>query len=153
MHHTQTCNNCMICGKQVYNSEIFYKHVFWHTSQNVNEQESNLVSAEDGDGDPTTNINTFKVFKASNGWCKNFLERNDLGSYILKGEKGSNDEEAAAKFVQDFTLFHIENSCKDVIKVIINFDEGGVQYKSVPRRSYIDNKIAIKAKKPIKSRY
>ena len=28
-----------------------------------------------------------------------------------------------------------------------------MQYKSVPRRSYIDNKIAIKAKKPIKSRF
>ena len=71
MHHTQTCNNCMICGKQVYNSEIFYKHVFWHTTQHVNEHVSNLVSAEDGDGDPTTNINTFKVFKASNGWLQN----------------------------------------------------------------------------------
>ena len=71
-------------------------------------------------------MNTFKVFKASAGWCNNFISRNELGSYIMKGEKGSNDEEGTAKFVEDFTLFHIQNSCKDVIKVIINWDEGGV---------------------------
>ena len=42
----------------------------------------------------------FKKFKAFAGWCKSFLERNDFGSYIMKGEKGSNDEKAAVKFTR-----------------------------------------------------
>ena len=147
----------MICSKQVDNNEIFYKHVFWHTNINVQLQTANLVLHEDGtadgDGDPNPDRNTFKVFKASAGWCNNFISRNELGSYIMKGEKGSNNQEAADTFVHDFNLFHTENSSENVIKIIINFDEGGVQYKSIPRKSYIDKKIAVKAKKTIKSRF
>ena len=49
---------CYLCEKQVYNSEIFYKHVFWHTNINV------LLQAA--------------------GRCNNFISRNELGSYIMK---------------------------------------------------------------------
>ena len=83
MHHEYTCNKCMnsmICDKMVYNLEIFFKHVYWHTTLKVTEQ-----PCENGNGDLTTNSNPFKDFKASAGWCNNFIVRNDLGSYIMKG--------------------------------------------------------------------
>ena len=36
--------------------------------------------------------------------------------------------------------------------MLINFDEGGIQYKSVPMRSYVDSKKVVNAKKPVRSR-
>ena len=36
---------------------------------------------------------------------------------------------------------------------MINFDEGGIQYKSIPKWGLVDIKQEIKAKKPLKSRF
>ena len=36
--------------------------------------------------------------------------------------------------------------------VLVNFDEAGFQYKSIPQYSYVSKKTEIRAKKPIKAR-
>ena len=97
-----------------------------------------------------------KDFKASIGWVQKFVKRNDLGSYILKGEKGSNDYEAAVAFTAEFTSFLARESSintNNILQLLINFDEGGIQYKSIPTRGIVDIKMEIKAKKPVKSRF
>ena len=97
-----------------------------------------------------------KDFKASLGWVQKFVKRNGLGSYILKGEKGSNDYEAAVAFTAEFTKYLAKEefiTVKNVLKIMINFDEGGIQYKSIPTRGLLDIKQEIKAKKPVKSRF
>ena len=84
------------------------------------------------------------------------MKRNGLGSYILKGEKGSNDYEAAVAFTAEFTKYLAKEefiTVKNVLKIMINFDEGGIQYKSIPTRGLLDIKQEIKAKKPVKSRF
>ena len=70
-----------------------------------------------------------KNFKASIGWVQNFVRRNELGSYILKGEKGSNDYEAAEEFTQQFTIWLGKEQLITVKNVLKNRKE---RYKSLP---------------------
>ena len=159
------------------NFHVFAKHVLWHTTldaaaadvaASLEDDSRELASVFDDIQNeldvplPTTTTNTrqsadggYKSFVASSGWCSRFLTRNELGNYMLTGEKASNDYPAAEKFRKDFTTYLAECpeiSVKSVITIVINFDEGGVQFRSLPQRGYVDKKLVIKAKKPIKSR-
>ena len=69
----------------------------------------------------------------------------------LVEEKGSNDHKGRTKFVEDFTKHFVDQTPSEVIKILINWDEDGIQHKSVPRRSYCDQKIYHFVLKPIKS--
>ena len=55
----------------------------------------------------------------------------------MTGEKGSKDEDAAKKFKVTFTvlmtIFRIQTGHR-------NSNEGGIQYKAVPKISYVNKK-------------
>ena len=151
---TDDVHVCALCHKRMGNYHAFLDHVMWHTNENV----ENVAATIDLEGTPLPNPTTkdlYHTFKASAGWCSNFITRNKLGSYTLSGEKASNDYVRAAAFKKDFTT-HMsllpEITVETVIKVLINCDEGGLQYRSIPQRGYVSNNVIIKAKKPIKSR-
>ena len=62
----------------------------------------------------------------------------------MKGEKGSADHDAIDPWIQEWlTFLHIDyvlkhhKSLKQVISIIVNFDECGFQYKSLPQYSYL----------------
>ena len=160
---------CLLCYKKVYSNAVFSKHLLSHTNDNVaavaatmtgvtaaaaaRQNENNPDEPSDVDDYSNFDINQFK---ASIGWIQKFLRRQKLGSYILKGEKGSNDSEAAEAFAKEFTAFLAREAwitVNNVLTIVINFDEAGIQYKSIPTRGIIDIKLEIKAKKPIKSRF
>ena len=161
-------SQCLICKKKVYSNKVFVKHLSSHTMNNVATLAATITDVtalaeiqnapdEPSNQDDYSTINfDVKQFKASIGWVQKFVNRHDLGSYILKGEKGSNDYEAAVKFTADFTTFLARESfinTQNILKIMINFDEGGIQYKSIPKRGIVDIKREIKAKKPAKARF
>ena len=47
--------------------------------------------------------NDHNIFRASNGWLQRMSDRYDIKSRIMYGEKGSADEPAAIKFVEEFS--------------------------------------------------
>ena len=131
-------HTCFVCDKKVYNSNIFTKHLHYHTMANVADVAATItdVQAETENVPDVASIvedySNFHIdnFKASIGWVQKFVKRNDLGTYILKGEKGSNDYAAAVKFTKDFTTFLARESflnTRNILTVLINFDEGGIQ--------------------------
>ena len=89
---------------------------------------------------------------ASSGWWQKFVDRFDLGNYIMCGEKASADYPAKKEFTASFTKFMIHWSPNTVTEIILNFDEFGLQYKSVPKRSYMTKQEPCLAKKPIRTR-
>ena len=59
---------------------------------------------------------------------------------------------AKKEFAASFTKFMIHWSPNTVTEIILNFDEFGLQYKSVPKRSYMTKQEPCLAKKPIRTR-
>merc|ERR1711874_904701 len=77
----------------------------------------------------------------------------------MKGEKGSANHEAVDPWIHEWlTFLHTHyvlrhrKTLKQVINIIINFDECGFQYKSLPQYSYVSRKEEIRAKKTVLSR-
>ena len=115
-------SQCLLCKKKVYNNQVFAKHLLSHANNNVAAVAATITDVtaaaeiQNAPDEPSnvddnnnndycaTNFN-IKDFKASIGWVQKFVKRNDLGSYILKGEKGSNDYEAAVAFTAEFTSY------------------------------------------------
>jgi hypothetical protein len=85
-------------------------------------------------------------FNASEGWTKKFVSRHKLRSTKLHGQAGSVDDAAIA---------HELRKLRDVIakydpENIINCDETALQYRMLPRSSYIapgENKITVRGVK------
>ena len=106
---------------------------------------------EDGDGDTTQSE---LRFVASPGWIQKFMARHNVARLKMKGEKGSADHEAIEPWINEWLAFlHAEyvikhhKTLKQVISIIINFDECGFQYKSLPQYSYHGRQEEIRAKK------
>ena len=77
----------------------------------------------------------------------------------MKGEKGSADYDAVGPWVKErLTFLHTHYVQKhhkileQVITIIVNFDECGFQFKSLPHYSYLDKHQEIRAKKPVLAR-
>ena len=77
----------------------------------------------------------------------------------MKGEKGSADHEAIEPWLNewfDFLNTHYvqrhHRTLRQVLTIILNFDECGFQYKSLPQYSYHSRGEEIHAKKPIRAR-
>lgn len=72
-------------------------------------------------------------FTVSEGWCTNFLKRNNLKSKVLHGQAASVDiQNAKAEMItvrNQLTRFPIHN--------IFNVDETALFYRLLPRRSYV----------------
>ena len=88
-------------------------------------------------------------FVASPGWIKNFLDRYDLDINKMKREKGCADFDAIEPWITgwlktlfaDYVLYR--KNLPQLLIVIVNFDECGFQYKSIPQRSYLSKKEEI----------
>ena len=109
---------------------------------------------DEDEGEPT--IEDEYYFGASPGWISKFMKRHNLGHFKMKGEKGSADYEAIEPWIHDWlTFLHTEyvikhhKTLKQVISIIVNFDECGFQYKSLPQYSYHGRKEEIRAKKQL----
>ena len=72
----------------------------------------------------------------------------------MVGEKGSCDYDAAEMYVRDFRRHLIECGIlpQEVIEIVINIDECGLQWKSLPKRTYAVRGRPVKAKKLLKDR-
>ena len=71
-------------------------------------------------------------FMAGDKWAKNFVKRNGLRSQRLYGEAGSVNPELIKKDIDE-----IKALCATFR--IFNVDETGIQWKVVPRRTYLTN--------------
>ncbi|CAB1096975.1 unnamed protein product [Ectocarpus sp. CCAP 1310/34] len=72
-------------------------------------------------------------FKAGKRWAKNFVKRNKIQSVRLHGEAGSVDKEAIKEGMEE-----IRALCeKYPARFIVNVDESGLQWKLMPRRTYL----------------
>ena len=74
----------------------------------------------------------------------------------MKGGKGSADYDAIEPWITGWlkTLYAdcvlYKKNLPQLLIVIVNFDECGFQYKSIPQFSYVSKKQEIRAMKPIK---
>ena len=127
---------CKLCPRKFKGEVNMTLHVYWHTIQEQGGLENPLdISADEDDEDQ------FKV-SASAGWVYNFLNRHDLRKLKMKGEKGSADFDAVAPWVKEWlTFIHTQyvqkhhKTLQQVITIIVNFDECGFQFKSIPQYS------------------
>ncbi|CAB1103823.1 unnamed protein product [Ectocarpus sp. CCAP 1310/34] len=72
-------------------------------------------------------------FKAGQRWAKNFVKRNKIQSVRLHGEAGSVDKEAIKEGMGE-----IRALCeKYPARFIFNVDETGLQWKLMPKRTYL----------------
>ena len=99
-------------------------------------------------------VANMKKFKASNGWLEKFKFRHNITNVAMVGEKGSCDYEAAEEYVRDLRRHLIECGYlpQQVMEMLINIDECGLQWKSLPKRTYALRGKPIKAKKLLKDR-
>ena len=73
-------------------------------------------------------------FNASNGWFYRFIHRRKLSNCIMTGDK-----EAMMKMLLKRSRFNVSIYGKTfrtpqlVIKIILKFDNGAIQYKAVPK--------------------
>ena len=112
--------------------------------------------------DPSSEEDTDDIefrFTASPGWLKKFQQRCDVGHLKMKGEKGSAHYESVGEWIDDWFKFlnlsyvqQHHKTLRQVLKIIVNFDECGFQYKSLPQNSYVSRDQEIRAKKPIRAR-
>ena len=94
------------------------------------------------------------IFKGSNGWVRNFVDRHNMHNVLTVGEMGSNNQEAAKDYVDSFRDELIQRgiSPRNIVNVLLNIDETGIVYKSVPKRTYKFIGTPFMAKKPLKDR-
>ncbi|GAB0099925.1 tigger transposable element-derived protein 1 [Sergentomyia squamirostris] len=76
-----------------------------------------------------------KEFKASNGWLRGFVQREQLRNIKLNGEAESADFEAAEKYPTE--LAEIIRDGGYSLGQIFNVDEIGLLYKKMPTRTYL----------------
>ena len=94
------------------------------------------------------------IFTASNGWARNFLKRHNIHSVRTQGEMGSNKEVDAKEFVDKLRNELIDRGIapKIIVRILLNIDETGIVYKSVPKRTYKIIGTPFMARKPLKDR-
>ena len=92
---------------------------------------------DDGQTPSPPGGNQFK-FMGSDGWVRNLLYRHQIHNVATVGEIGSNDQEAAKNYVDKFRDELIQRGItpKKIVHILLNIDETGIVYKSVPKRTY-----------------
>ena len=76
-----------------------------------------------------------KDFKAGERWARNFVKRNSIDSVRLHGEAGSVNKEAIKETMEELKAL----CAKYTAGLIFNADEIGLQWKLMPRRTYLSN--------------
>ncbi|CAB1110321.1 unnamed protein product [Ectocarpus sp. CCAP 1310/34] len=74
-------------------------------------------------------------FKAGERWARNFVKRNSIDSVRLHGEAGSVNKEAIKEAMEELKAL----CAKYPARLIFNVDETGLQWKLMPRRTYLSN--------------
>lgn len=74
-------------------------------------------------------------FKAGERWARNFVKRNSIDSVRLHGEAGSVNKEAIKEAMEELRAL----CAKYPARLIFNVDETGLQWKLMPRRTYLSN--------------
>merc|ERR1739842_277348 len=99
------------------------------------------------------NANVF-TFGASNGWARNFENRHNIHNVSTQGEMGSNKEGDAKEFIEKLRdeLIHRGISPRLIVRILLNIDETGIVFKSVPKRTYKVIGDPFMARKPLKDR-
>ena len=94
------------------------------------------------------------TFMGSDGWVRNFLDRHNMHNVVTVGEIGSNNQEAAKDYVDKFRDELIQRgiSPKKIVHILLNIDETGIVYKSVPKRTYKFIGTPFMAKRSLKDR-
>merc|ERR1712239_110982 len=146
---------CSLCAREFKSKVNLDLHIYWHTI--IGRSPHDGETSDPDDPHDTDNAKDSHKFVASPGWVKNFAERHDLGHYKMKGEKGSSDYDAVEPWVDDwlsylYTQYVLEDhkTLRDILTIIVNFDETGIQYKSLPQ--YVHNNQDITAKNPVINR-
>ena len=82
-------------------------------------------------------VENIQRFTASNGWLQKLLKRHGIRNVAMVGEKGSCDYDAAVKYVSDLRKHLIECNYmpQHVMEILINIDECGLQWKSLPKKN------------------
>ena len=157
---THFCTQCPRKFKCKINMTL---HAYWHTIKDISTSDTDDTSdvddpSQENESDSDSDQGSHR-FVASPGWVVNFKERHELGRYKMKGEKGSADYDAVGPWVNEFLTYLItqyvrkdHKTLTQILTIIVNFDETGIQYKSLPQYSYLGKKEEIRAKKPILSR-
>lgn len=90
-------------------------------------------------------------FTAGDKWHRNFVTRHGMKSVTRHGEGGSVNEQAAAEGMQK-----VRAACRDYeLENIFNVDETGLQYKILPKRTYLaslENRKTARGTKDMKAK-
>ena len=88
-------------------------------------------------------------FKAGEKWAKNFVKRNKIQSVRRHGEAGSVDHAAIKEGMEEIRAL----CAKYPARFIFNVDVTGLQWKLMPRRTYLSTKEDRKTARGSKSMY
>ena len=77
-----------------------------------------------------------------------------MHNVAVTGEKGSSDEQGASKFISELMTHLLDCNYlpKAILQILLNVDECGLQWKSLPQQTYKREGTVFKAKKEIKDR-
>ena len=130
--------HCKMCQRIFKNQVNMTLHVYWHTIK-----EQGAAFDPDVPDEHTQNILGVK-FVASPGWVYNFARRHRITRFWHTGEKGSADYDAVTPWVHEWLNFlytdyfiRHDKTLAQIINIVVNFDECGFQYKSLPRYSFL----------------
>ena len=145
------CNECNRLFEDDVNLTL---HLYWHTcnskraiardlGQHDEDEDDDQSDEEDPNTISTAEDGVFN-FKASPGWLKNFMVRQNVATLKMKGEKGDADYEAVDKWVHDWLTKFYQHYIqyypmpfRQAFILVVNFDEAGFQYKSIPQYSLV----------------
>lgn len=89
------------------------------------------------------------VFKASRDWFEKFKKRGGIHTLVRHGEAASANKKDAEEFVKEFCAY--VNAEDFISQQVINFDETGLFWKKMPKRTYItQEEKALLRHKPMK---
>ena len=144
-------HQCKLCPRRFKCNVNLTLHVYWHTmndqkrAQEMNDDPDDPMAvdnsnSEDEDGDTSESELNFLF---SPGWIQKFMSLHNVVSV---------DYEPIEPWINEWlTFLHTEyvikhhKTLKQVISIILNFDECGFQYKSLPQYSYHGRQEEIRA--------
>ena len=92
---------------------------------------------------------TLEDLKAGEKWAKNFMKRDNIHSVQPYGEAGSVDQAAIKEGMDDIRAL----CAKYPARFIFNVDKTGLQWKLLPRRTYLSTSEGRKTARGSKSVY
>ena len=151
--HRMVCPLCQAILGSANDEDSLIQHLENHHNQGDPDDPGSPDNPDDGQTPSQPGGDPFK-FTASEGWVRNFLMRHQIHNVATVGEMGSNDQEGAKKYVSELRDELIERGLtpQKIVHILLNIDETGIVYKSVPKRTYKFINKTYNAKKSFKDR-